>query len=332
MQTGRVFDPSPHAYQRKDREMFRKTFSKVMWLAKGTSMMLGLAVMLAVVLGIATAATAATGRPFFIGKSNAATTMSSLTANIAGPALNLVNKSTASAATALNLKVAPGHAPLKVNSTTQVPNLNASQVDGKSANDFYAAGSKVADSSHADSADNATNATNATNAGNANTLNGKSANGLTRTAFGGETTPLLLTGSYQPYGHVTINAPAAGYVLVTGAMTFTSPSACSGGCVAGAYIGNQTNGAFGPSFEETDVPAGGYISYSDTAVLPVQAGSNTISFYVAAIGSTVSATNPHMSAIYSPYDGSGNASSAANMSATSNNGAQQPKALTQLSK
>jgi hypothetical protein len=60
---------------------------------------------------------------------------------------------------------------MKVNSTARVANLNADLLDGKSEADFYAAGSKVADSSHADNADSATTAT---NAGDADQLDGKS--------------------------------------------------------------------------------------------------------------------------------------------------------------
>jgi hypothetical protein len=50
---------------------------------------------------------------------------------------------------------------MKVNSSKVVAKLNADTVDGKHAEDFYAAGSKVADSSHADQADSAANAQNA---------------------------------------------------------------------------------------------------------------------------------------------------------------------------
>ncbi len=46
---------------------------------------------------------------------------------------------------------------------------NADKLDGMDSTGFYAAGSKVADSTHADTADSATSATNATNAGHANT-------------------------------------------------------------------------------------------------------------------------------------------------------------------
>ena len=65
---------------------------------------------------------------------------------------------------ALKLIVRDGQPPLAVNSSGKVANLNSDQLDGESEVDFYAAGSKVADSSHADTADSATSAQNATRA------------------------------------------------------------------------------------------------------------------------------------------------------------------------
>jgi hypothetical protein len=64
---------------------------------------------------------AATGGTFILGKSNTATSVSSLT-NSAGAALHLSSKA--------------GTPPLTVNSAVQVPNLNASTVDGYSAYSF----------------------------------------------------------------------------------------------------------------------------------------------------------------------------------------------------
>jgi hypothetical protein len=106
-------------------------------LARGTSMALGVAVMLAVVLGVATTALGATGGNFILGKANSATTMSKLAASIARPTLQLVNKSTETAATALNLSVASGKAPLKVNASAgTATNLSADKLDGKDSSEF----------------------------------------------------------------------------------------------------------------------------------------------------------------------------------------------------
>jgi hypothetical protein len=73
----------------------------------------GLALVLALIFGVTGVALSATGGNFVLGKSNAATTFTRLTANIAGPALTLVNQSTDAAATALNINVASGKAPLR---------------------------------------------------------------------------------------------------------------------------------------------------------------------------------------------------------------------------
>jgi hypothetical protein len=134
--------------------MLKATASKVMWVGRATVFMVGLSVIVAVVLGVATTALGATGGNFILGKSNGAGAITRLTSNIAGPALRLINNnSTSSAATALDLQVAAGHAPFSVNSSQKVANLNADQLDGKSETDFYAAGSKVADSELLDGID-----------------------------------------------------------------------------------------------------------------------------------------------------------------------------------
>ena len=117
--------------------MIRNIAGKLAWAGRTTSMLFGLALMLALVFGIATTALSATGGNFILGKSNGATTASKLTANVAGPALNLVNNSTAAAATALNLTVPAGKAPLTVNAAAgTATNLSADKVDGKSGEDL----------------------------------------------------------------------------------------------------------------------------------------------------------------------------------------------------
>src|SRR5256885_11544741 len=68
---------------------------------------------------------AATGDPFILGKSNSASSKTSLSAPISNKALQLTNTSTGAGATALGLNVASGHPPFTVNSGTKVANLNA---------------------------------------------------------------------------------------------------------------------------------------------------------------------------------------------------------------
>jgi hypothetical protein len=139
--------------------MLRSTLSKVAWVGKTASMVFGLALVLALIFGVASVALSASGGNFILGRANGATTTSKLTASVAGPALTLVNQSTDSAATALNLSVDAGNAPVKVNAAAGTArNLSADELDGKDASEFYAQGSKVVDSAHADQADSASSA------------------------------------------------------------------------------------------------------------------------------------------------------------------------------
>lgn len=121
--------------------MLRSLVRKVLWVGRSASTVFGLALVLALILGAATAALGATGGNFVLGGANTAGAVSKLTANIADPALQLVNTSTGSGATALNLQVAGGKPPMRVNSSAKVANLNADQIDGK---DFGAFGAQEA--------------------------------------------------------------------------------------------------------------------------------------------------------------------------------------------
>jgi hypothetical protein len=120
--------------------MLRTTVSKVMWVGRATVFLVGLAVILAVVLGAATAALAGTGvgATFNLGKLNTVNQISRLVGNTDNPMLRVDNDGTGTSATALDLQVEAGHAPMKVNSSTQVAGLNADQLDGKHASAFVA--------------------------------------------------------------------------------------------------------------------------------------------------------------------------------------------------
>ena len=98
--------------------MLRNAARKVMWVGRATVFVVGLAVILALVLGVATAALGANGDVFRVGQSNFASAVSVLDKSGAGPALRLLVDS---------------GAPLAVNSSTKVSNLNADKVDGKHA-------------------------------------------------------------------------------------------------------------------------------------------------------------------------------------------------------
>jgi hypothetical protein len=103
-------------YERSER-MLKTIFSKVVWVGRAASTVFGLALVLALIFGVATAAFGANGDFFKVGKSNTATKVSKLIKSGVGPALEL--------------RVDSG-APLKVNSETKVTNLNADKLDGQS--------------------------------------------------------------------------------------------------------------------------------------------------------------------------------------------------------
>ena len=115
--------------------MFRNVASKVMWVGRTASMVFGLALVMALVLGVAATAWSATGGNFILGKSNVATAITRLTGaeGVDGPMLRIRNNNADPNDTALRLWVQTGEAPMRVNSDTKVANLNADMVDGKDA-------------------------------------------------------------------------------------------------------------------------------------------------------------------------------------------------------
>ena len=101
--------------------MVRNALSKVAWVGRTASMVFGLALVLALVFGVAAMAFGANGNVFQVGRSNLASAISTLTKSGAGPALSL--------------KVGSG-APLAVNSSARVTKLNADKLDGTDSKTF----------------------------------------------------------------------------------------------------------------------------------------------------------------------------------------------------
>jgi hypothetical protein len=83
---------------------------------------------------------AATGGSFILGNPNSASSTTSLSAPVAGKALQVTNTSTGASATGLGLNVASGHSPFTVNSGTKVTNLNADKLDGIDSTGFLPSG------------------------------------------------------------------------------------------------------------------------------------------------------------------------------------------------
>jgi hypothetical protein len=105
-----------------------------MWVGRTASVVFGLALVMALVVGAASTAWSATGGNFILGKGNVATDITRLAgeAGVDGPMLKLINNNADPNDTALGLRVQDGEAPMRVNSDTKVANLNADKVDGLS--------------------------------------------------------------------------------------------------------------------------------------------------------------------------------------------------------
>jgi len=99
----------------------------------------GLAVILALVLGVATAVLSAPASTFKLGQINTSNAVSTLVGAVAGSNLKIENTNTTDAsATALELKVAQGKAPLTVNADAgKATNLDADELDGNDSAAFF---------------------------------------------------------------------------------------------------------------------------------------------------------------------------------------------------
>ena len=117
--------------------MVRSVAKKVMWVGRATVFMVGLAVVLALVFGVATAALGAPVSTFKLGQINTSKAISTLVGAVSGSNLKIENTGTGANATALELKVPQGNAPLVVNTDAgKATNLNADKVDGQEASSF----------------------------------------------------------------------------------------------------------------------------------------------------------------------------------------------------
>ena len=128
--------------------------SRLWWLGRGTATVMGLAVMLAVVFGVGTAALAAVpGNPFELGRVNAIGKITRLAGATDNALLRIDNDSKGERATALDLRVDPAKPPMRVDSSAKVQKLNADLVDGQSADQFVPLGGKAFDSGNLDGKD-----------------------------------------------------------------------------------------------------------------------------------------------------------------------------------
>ena len=120
--------------------MAKTIFSGAWRVGRATALFVGLAVMLALIVGVASAAFGANGDPWLLGRNNVATAITKLAgdAGVDGPMLQLTNNDAGANDTAIELRVDPGEAPMSVNSNAKVNNLNADQLDGEDPAAFVA--------------------------------------------------------------------------------------------------------------------------------------------------------------------------------------------------
>ena len=120
--------------------MLRSAASKVMWVGRATVFLVGLAVIVALTVGVVSQASAQNNpsRPaqnvFMLGATNTVNAMSSLVGSVGNSAMLLVDNN--GGGPALDLQVEPGQAPMKINSDVKVEDLNADTVDGLDSGDL----------------------------------------------------------------------------------------------------------------------------------------------------------------------------------------------------
>ena len=121
------------------KKLTKAILKRTIWLGRGTATVMGLAVLLALTVGLASTALAGTGvgARFDLGKTNTVNRISELVGSVAGPSLKIDNNSTASGAPALNLQVGSGKAPMKINPEAgTATGLSADELDGADSFDF----------------------------------------------------------------------------------------------------------------------------------------------------------------------------------------------------
>jgi hypothetical protein len=140
-----------HRKEERMTKMTTKVVGRAMWLARDTATLLGLAAMLAVVLGAATTANAAAGDPLKLGEINAANKITRLLGSSDGVLLGITNNGGGSA---LRLEVKPGKAPVSVNPEAgTATGLSADRLDGKDSAAFLGKGDKAFNSDKLDGLD-----------------------------------------------------------------------------------------------------------------------------------------------------------------------------------
>ena len=120
-------------------KLTKTILSRIWRLGRGTATVMGLAVLLALTVRLATAALGAVpGDPFKLGRLNAVNGVTQLVGKSAGTMLRVDNNSSAKNSRVMSLEVQPGKAPLSVNASAgKATNLDADKLDGKDSTSFF---------------------------------------------------------------------------------------------------------------------------------------------------------------------------------------------------
>ncbi len=187
----------------------KSIFSKVMWVGRATVFTMGLAVVLAVMLGVATTALAAVpGSPFKLGKVNVINKVTKLVGKANTPRLVIDNNGRG---VALSLQVQPGSPPMQVNSTEKVAQLNADSLDGLDQDAFLRKTGKATDADTLDRKDSSDFLSATTYGRNTVSTGTGGANQLSLVSLSCADGDILLSGGYTAVDegtHVTRSLPS----------------------------------------------------------------------------------------------------------------------------
>jgi hypothetical protein len=257
--------------EKKEKKVLGSIFLSAWGRGKATL----LTVVMALTLAMVSPALAATGGNFLLGVANTASATSTatgitqLTANLANPAMKLINTSTSAGATALNLQTATSKPPMAVNSKTKVTNLNADTVDGKSAEQLT-----------------------------------RVANQKTSGSVFLDTTGAEVTQGDQ----LTITAPTSGFVRVNGNVTGENwNSTCNVSCGINGMVRHVNTNTYS-SLSKMDLGTIRYANIGLDHVFPVSAGVNTFDIRLSRFtwgNGTLYGYNSSLTAEFTPYGSTG---------------------------
>jgi hypothetical protein len=204
-------------------------------------------------LTLATASTAlagvGVGAVFNLGVVNSVNAITTLVGSVAGPSLRIDNNSTNALATALDLQVEPGKAPMRVNSSTKVTSLNADLLDGQDSSAFLPS-------------------------------NGVRADGEVTDGFIDDFT----SGAYTPVLSKTFVAPSSGFLHITGSISAEDDCSLAGSGRLAYRLRLDatpvTDSFFGFELDYEDCANIATEVFADSgatsAVVPVSAGVHTV--------------------------------------------------------